>query len=212
MRFLVNVTEISCRPSREHVKSDLFDGESSSPKSWLTFYEYECNENYWQSDEDTVKNMRLFLSRIAKSWYEWRLNSHSNKPWIEWKAIFLSSFSEYKVLLWDKAITFKYRSGPAPSYFYEKRRLLQLADSSLPETSVVALIVHGLGPDLQKQIQMRGAKTVEELLQGMRNLYLQDLGTQRQPMTPAARNTGATRAEERRPLESWRPTATSVSF
>lgn len=46
----------------------------------------------------------------------------------------------------------------------------------------------------------------------MRNLYLQDLGTQRQPMTPAARNTGATRAEERRPLASWRPTATPISF
>lgn len=97
MRLLVNATERLSRPSREQVKPDMFDGESSSPESWLTFYEYACNENYWHSDEDKVKNMRLFLSGIAKSWYEWHLNAHSNKPWIEWKASFLSSFSENKV-------------------------------------------------------------------------------------------------------------------
>ncbi|KAH8021733.1 hypothetical protein HPB51_016681 [Rhipicephalus microplus] len=149
----------------------MFDGESSSPESWFTFYEYACNENCWCSDEDKVKNMRLFLSGIAKSW-----------------------------------------SGSALSYFYEKRRLLQLADSSLPETSVVPLIIYGLSPDFQKQIQMRGPKAVGELLQGMRDLYLQGQETQRQPMTPAARNTEATQAEERRPLASWRPTATPVHF
>lgn len=212
MRLLVNVTERISRPSLEHVKPDMFDGESSSPESWLTFYEYACNENYWHSDEDKVKNMRLFLSGIAKSWYELRVNAHSNKPWTEWKESFLSSFGENKVLLWDKAIAFKYTSGSALSYFYEKRRLLQLADPSLPETSVVPLIIHGLSPDLQKQIQVRGPKTVEDLLRGMRNLYLQDLGTQRQTMTPAARCTGTTRADERRPFANWKSTATRVSF
>lgn len=213
MRLLVNVTERGMkRLNLEYVKPDMFDGDSSSPESWLTFYEYACNENYWHSDEDKVKNMRLFLSGIAKSWYELRVNAHSNKPWTEWKENFLGSFGENKVLLWDKAIAFKYRSGSALSYFYEKRRLLQLADSALPETSVVPLIIHGLSPDLQKQIQVRGPKTVEELLQGMRNLYLQDSGPQRQPMMPGARCPTATRADERRPLASWKSTASPVSF
>ncbi|KAH7973687.1 hypothetical protein HPB49_003901 [Dermacentor silvarum] len=120
--------------------------------------------------------MRLFLSGIAKSWYELRVNAHSNKPWMEWKENFLGSFGENKVLLCDKAIAFKYRSGYALSYFYEKRRLLQLAESALPELSVVPLIIHGLNSDLQKEIQVRVPRTVEELLQGMRNLYLQDSG------------------------------------
>uniref|UniRef100_A0A131Z3N7 Tick transposon n=1 Tax=Rhipicephalus appendiculatus TaxID=34631 RepID=A0A131Z3N7_RHIAP len=80
MRLLVNMNERISRPSLEHVKPEMFDGESISPDSWLTFYEYACNENCWHSGEDKVKNMRLFLSGIAKTWCELRVNAHSNRP------------------------------------------------------------------------------------------------------------------------------------
>lgn len=113
------------------------------------------------------KNMPLFLSGTAKSWYELRVNANSNKPSTEWEESFHSSFSENKVILWGNATGLKYRSGSALSYLYEKRKLLQLADSALPVTSVVPLIIHGLSPDLQKQIQVKGPKTVQQLLQGM---------------------------------------------
>lgn len=160
------------RPKFELTKPDPFDGKTSCPSAWMGFYEYACTKNFWTADEDRITNLRLFLTGMAKKWYELRILDHMDSPWIEWKASFLESFGENPVDRWDKAIFYKFRSGTALEYFYEKRRLLQLADPKLSPQSTVALIVHGLPKDVQKQVQVRAPKTIEGLLQCLKELSI----------------------------------------
>lgn len=164
---------LSPKPRFELVRPEMFDGTSSSPQGWIDFYEYACDKNFWRSDEDKVKNLRLFLCKMAKSWYELRLLSHADDPWEQWKDSFLTSFQENVVDQWDRAIRFKYYSGSPLEYFFEKRKLLQMADASLPESSVVPLVIHGLPRELQLQVQVKAPRTVEALLQCCRELCIE---------------------------------------
>lgn len=150
-------------PRFELVKPDPFDGTTSSPDAWLSFYEYACEKNYWIEDDDKIKNMRLFLTGVAKRWYELRI-SQPSKPWQSWKTSFQQAFRENPVECWDKAIFFKYRGGSLVEYFYEKRGLLHVAEPAMPETSIVSLIIHGLPKDLQRQVQVQSPSTVEGLI------------------------------------------------
>lgn len=158
------------QPRFELVKPDIFDGTCSSPQSWISFYEYACDKNRWTTDEDKITNLRLFLKDMAKSWFELRIPNHAKDSWELWKENFLSSFQENAVDRWDRAISFKYQSGSPLAYFYEKRRLLQMADPALPDTSTVPLLVLGMPRDLQRQVQVKNPIGVESLLQCCREL------------------------------------------
>lgn len=136
----------------------------------MDFYEYACTKNGWVSDDDKITNLRLSLTNMAKSWFEMRVVDDVGETWEQWKQSFLSAFQENAVERWDRAIFHKYRYGSVLEYFYEKRKLLQLADHSLPETSVVPLVIHGLNRDLQKQVQVRGPTTITELLSCFKEL------------------------------------------
>lgn len=164
METLIAAVQAQQRQRTEMVKPDPFDGESSSPEDWIRSYEYASEKNSWHGATDRVENMRLFLTGLAKKWYELHFSTHASDSWDSWKASFLAAFQENPVERWDRAIFYKYRSGKPLEYFYEKRRLLQMADSNLPESSSVPLIIHGLPKDLQKQVQLKSPKTIEELL------------------------------------------------
>lgn len=168
----VVAASLSPRPRFELVKPEVFDGSSASPQAWLGFYQYACEKNTWTSDDDKIKNLRLFLGKTAKSWYELRIMEHADDTWESWRESFLVSFGENAVDRWDRAISFKYRGGSVSEYFFEKRRLLQMADPSLPDTSIVPLVIHGMSRNLQQQIQVKGPKTVEDLLQSCKELYV----------------------------------------
>lgn len=170
------------KPRTELVRPDTFDA-STSPQAWVDFYEYACEKNNWITDSDKVKNLRLFLTGMPKKWYELKICEQKDDTWLNWKESFLSSFQENAVDRWDRAIFFKYRSGSPLEYFYEKRKLLQLADSALPESSVVPLMVHGLSRDLQKQVLIKGPTTVMDLLKCFKELCVERFPTP--PRAPA---------------------------
>lgn len=156
----------------ETVKPDVFDSQSSTPEAWITFYEYACGCNNWSSDKDKVNNMRLFLSGIPKKWYDMRFSRHTDDTWSHWKESFLKSFQENPIESWDKAIFFKFRAGSVLDYFYEKSRLLHIAEPNLPDTAIINLIIHGLPKEVQPQVLVRGPTTIEGLMDSMRNLSI----------------------------------------
>lgn len=164
LAMLTETLRANTGPKNELVKPDMFDGMSSSATTWLKFFEYACEKNRWMTSQDKVQNMRLFLIHNAKKWYELRISDHQDDPWDQWRASFISAFDQNPVDRWDRAIFFKQRSGSLIDYFYEKRRLLQLADPELPESSIVPLVIHGMTKECQKQVQIRSPKTVEDLL------------------------------------------------
>lgn len=147
------------------MKPEIFDGTSTNPHAWLTYYEYASEKNCWIADEDKVKNLMPFLSKMARSWYELRLPSHAQDSWQSWKENFISTFQENAVDRWDRAIFFRYRGGSPLEYFFEKRRLLQTADPKLPESSVIPLMIHGMSRDQQRHVQIKAPSTVDDLLQ-----------------------------------------------
>lgn len=164
--------ELSRDPSRyrQEVKPDLFDGTTSSPVAWIQFYEYACSNNHWITDSDRINNLRVYLSGNAKKWYELRMAENANKPWADWRASFIRAFDLNPVERWDQAIFFKHKEGTLVDYFYEKRRLLQLADPNLPESSIVPLIIHGMTKAVQRQVLPRAPTTAEELLHALRDV------------------------------------------
>lgn len=66
------------KPRFELTKPGLLDGQSCSPEGWIEFHEYASEKNYWTTDEDRIKNHRLFLTGMATKWYELRMFSHAN--------------------------------------------------------------------------------------------------------------------------------------
>lgn len=60
-------------------------------------------------------------------------------------------------------------------YFYEKRRLLQLANPNLPESSILPLIINNLMKAVQRQVLPRALTTVEELLHALRDVCINPL-------------------------------------
>lgn len=170
MENLLTVIQAQQRQHKQVVKPDIFDGEDSNPETWIQFYELACEENSWNEPYERIKNMRQFLSGLAKKWYDIHYAGHMTDTWDEWRASFLAAFDENPVERWDRAIFYKYRSGKPLEYFYEKRRLLHMANAKLPESAVVPLIVHGLPKELQRQVQVKSPKTIEELLGSFRNI------------------------------------------
>lgn len=57
-------------------------------------------------------------------------------------------------------------------HFYEKQRLLHLADFSLPDSRVVPLVIHGLSKDLQKLILLKAPKTAENHMKCFKHVSL----------------------------------------
>lgn len=157
----------SCKTT---IQPSPFDGNSENAAHWLSTYEHACDENGWTSDEQKIDNIGYFLSATAKKWYEFRILQQDRGTWSSWKESFLSSFSDNVVERWNAAIDFKYSSGSLVEYYFEKVRLLRLAEAHLPEKSFVALTLHGLPSDLRQMIQIRGPKRGEELLQCLRDL------------------------------------------
>lgn len=156
------------KPRFELVKPDPFDGVAC-PEAWLSFYEYACEKNYWTTEDDKKKNMRLFLSGVAKKWYDLQITNFTGS-WQSWKENFLKSFRENPVESWDKAIFWKYKGGSLIEYFYEKQRLLRVAEPKMPQSSIVSLIIHGLPKELQKQVQVQSPTSVESLLEAFRHV------------------------------------------
>lgn len=101
---IASTMQAANKPRFKMVKPDNFDGSSSSPECWINFYEYACGQNNWNTDDDKVKNLRLFLDGMAKKWYELRVLSHERESWHEWRDNFLCSFGVNKVQAWDHAI------------------------------------------------------------------------------------------------------------
>lgn len=172
MQAIVSSMKEKEKPRFEAVKPDMFDGYSSSPEGWIDFYEYASEKNFWNSEQDRIKNMRLFLTGVAKKWFELRLVDHPEESWNDWKASFLTSFKRNPVDRWDQAIFYKYKTGLILEYFFEKRKLLQLAEPHLPESAIISLILHGLPREIQKQVQARNLKSVEDLLQSLQDINI----------------------------------------
>lgn len=151
------------------VRPDDFDG-TTSPDSWMSFFEHACQRNGWLTDDDKIDNLRLSLGGCARKWYDTRHAANRQASWQSWKDNFLVSFGEDYVGRWDDAITHKYAGGPLVEYYFEKLRLLQLAEPNLPERSVVALLLHGLPTHTQQMVKIRGARDPEALLQCLREI------------------------------------------
>lgn len=199
--FLRMMTEsMSAQPRLDSVKPEVFDGSSASPKSWIDFFEYACEKNHWTSDDDKIKNLRPFLQKMAKSWYELRILQHATGTWQSWKESFLTSFEENAVDRWDKAISFKYQSGSPLEYFFEKRKLLQMADANLPDTSIIPLVMHGMSRDLQRQVQVRNPKKVEDLMYCCKELFVEQPRT---PSRPPGTGQGPPQGHRFGPTTSW---------
>ncbi|KAG0431791.1 hypothetical protein HPB47_021437, partial [Ixodes persulcatus] len=180
MQAIGSCTKEKEKPKFETVKPDMFDGYSSSPEGWIDFYEYASE-----------KNMRLFLTGIGKKWFELRLVDHPEASWNDWKASFFTSFKRNPVDRWDQAIFYKYKTGLILEYFFEKRKLLQLAEPHLLESAIISLILQGLPREIQKQVQARNLKSVEDLLQGLQDINISSNPIDRSfppravaPMTP----------------------------
>lgn len=66
---------------------------------------------------DNTQNIRVFLGRIAKKWYELWALSREQELWQEWGANSLSCFCGSKVQSWNRAITYRYGRAPSLEYF-----------------------------------------------------------------------------------------------
>lgn len=158
------------KPVPKFVEPDAFDGMSSSPESWLEFYEYAAGKNRWLSDEDKITNMRVYLRGVALKWYEICIQEDSDHSWSQWKKKLLTAFGSNPVHRWSTALNFKSKQSSLVEYFFEKRRLLKLAEPLLPSTAVVALIMHGLHTEVLKQVQIRSPRTLDDLLECLQNI------------------------------------------
>ena len=136
---------------QELVKPNNFDGKSESAAAWLEFCDYATETNGWNTDEEKIKNQRVFMDGIARKWYDSIIMKIVDFNWDYWRE-FLAAFDENPVQWWEKALKWEYRSGSALEYYYEKQRLLILAEPSLPTRSLIALIIKGLPGEHQKQI------------------------------------------------------------
>ncbi|XP_049271717.1 uncharacterized protein LOC125758462 [Rhipicephalus sanguineus] len=158
------------KPMPKFVEPDAFDGVSSSPESWLDFYEYAAGKNKWLSDEAKITNMRVYLRGVARKWYETCILEDSDDSWSQWRKKFLTAFRSNPVERWNTALNFKSEQSCLVEYFFEKRRLLKLAEPLLPSTAVVALIMHGLHTNVLKQVQILSPKTLDDLLACLQNI------------------------------------------
>lgn len=158
------------KPTPKFVEPDAFDGVSSSPESWLDFYEYAAGKNKWLSDEAKITNMRVYLRGVARKWYETCILEDSDDSWSQWRKKFLTAFRSNPVERWNTALNFKSEQSCLVEYFFEKRRLLKLAEPLLPSTAVVALIMHGLHTNVLKQVQILSPKTLDDLLACLQNI------------------------------------------
>lgn len=120
MQAIVASMKANDKPRLETVKPDMFDGHSSTPKGLIDFYEYASEKNGWE-EQDRSKNMRRFLTGVAKKWYDLHLVHHPLLSWSDWKASFLSSFKGNPVDRWDQAIFYKYKTSLLLEYFFFKK-------------------------------------------------------------------------------------------
>lgn len=67
------VTQNRTGPRSEGMKSDLFDGQSQSPTTWVDFYEYAATGNEWTEDVDWIRNLRPFLTGMSIKWNNLRI-------------------------------------------------------------------------------------------------------------------------------------------
>ena len=155
---------------QELVRPNNFDGKSESAAAWLEFYGYATERNGWNTDEEKIKNQRVFLDGIARKWYDSMIMKTVDFDWNHWREEFLAAFDENPVQLWERALKWEYRSGSTLEYYYEKQRLLALAEPNLPTRSLIALIIKGLPGEHQKQILSQNPTTEKELFSSIKNL------------------------------------------
>lgn len=147
-----------------YVRPEVFDGNSSSATVWLDFYEYACTRNQWTSDEDHIFNMRHFLCGNARKWFDLQIISHANTSWAAWRKSFASAFEMNPVELWNSALIYRQGCTNIREYVLEKWRLLRVADPTLVDSSIVALVMHGMTRYYQRQMQARSIASMDELL------------------------------------------------
>lgn len=116
-----------------------------------------------------VDNLQTFLGGCAKKWYDFRLVKHQGALWESWKESFLLSFGEDQVGRWDDTIL-HHVGGAFVGYYFEKLRLLQLAVPHLPDSSVVALVLHCLPTHIQQMVKIRGPRQPDTLLQCLQDI------------------------------------------
>ncbi|XP_075740218.1 uncharacterized protein LOC142786417 [Rhipicephalus microplus] len=114
--------------------------------------------------------MRVYLRGVARKWYETCILEDSDDSWSQWRKKFLTAFRSNPVERWNTALNFKSEQSCLVEYFFEKRRLLKLAEPLLPSTAVVALIMHGLHTNVLKQVQILSPKTLDDLLACLQNI------------------------------------------
>lgn len=130
METIVELSRKHEGPRFQIVEPDLFGGQSTKSEAWLSFYDYACEKSDWILDEERIKNIGLFLIRMAKKWFQFYITKHLKDTWEQWKKTFQSAFQENPEK-WDNDIFYKYKEGNTMEYLYEKQRLLKLADFSL---------------------------------------------------------------------------------
>lgn len=177
----------------EAVKPDIFDNRSTTPQAWMSSYEHACECNSWSGDREKINNMCQFLSGIARKWYDLHLAKCSGDTWSQWKDSFLKAFRENPIESWDRAIFFKYRGGSILDYFYEKSRLLNIAEPDLPEKAMINLIIHGLPKETQSQVLISEPTTSEGLLDSMRNISIRSYPPRNTEGVPQPRPSGRPR-------------------
>lgn len=185
MMTLVKSLSVGGSASHPLPRPDNFDG-SANAEAWILSFENACERNAWVDDEEKIINLGAFVFGTARKWYDLHLVRHRQEPWQSWKVSFLSSFGDNKVYRWDDAITYKYDSGSPVEYYFEKLRLLQLAEPNLPDLSAVALLLLGFPNDVRHVLQIRSPQQPEDLLHCIRDLggYIQPPRTQTmQPYT-----------------------------
>lgn len=82
------------------VKPDMFMVIHQADKRWVYFYEYASDKNFGKSEQDRIKNMRLFLTNIAK-WYELCLVDDLDVSWSDCTASFLTPAKSNPIDRWD---------------------------------------------------------------------------------------------------------------
>lgn len=74
----------SLKPPLEVTKPEIYDGSSSmSAQAWLDFYEYACDQNFWNHDRDKIMHMRFYVGGVAKTWHGIRATEKAGHPWAD---------------------------------------------------------------------------------------------------------------------------------
>lgn len=148
---------------RVKLRINHFDGNKSSPHTWMEQFERACQMKGVTNVSEKIDLLRENLAENSIRWFESRLINHAAEDWDDWKNSFLQNFMPGTLETIRKAIEFKFRWGSFTDYYYEKElRILKVfpADSN----TVMLLIIEGLPDNVAREVLKGRPKNAQAVL------------------------------------------------